>query len=272
MTKSSAVTIATVITVYNRRHCIARAIDSALIALPTQRVIVVDDASQDGSAEHVRGLYANASYNGQIKLIELRQNIGVTGAKNCGYEESNEDWVIFLDSDDAYLPDIGPAIEETLATSGASPIVFFRCQDQVGRFVGQRQGEDLQLDLSTYLKYTSFGEALTAVNKKLIGAAPPYLSDLRGYEGLGCCRLIRKFGPARLSAITARVYDTSGADRLSISAGLLRRLPLIARGHWILVREFGTLISSRNYLTLLIKASVYFLIGSLYRLACFRKW
>jgi glycosyltransferase involved in cell wall biosynthesis len=257
--------IATVITTYNRSYCVARAIDSALAVLPGHRVIVVDDASQDGTADYVRKRFSAAIGNGQLKLIELKQNLGVTGAKNYGYEETGEEWVIFLDSDDTYLPHVGSAIEAVLDSSRTFPIVFFRCQNQAGKFVGQRPGEDLQLDLSEYLKHTSFGEALTAINKRLVGPSPPYVSSLRGYEGLGCCRLIHKFGPARLSAVTARIYDTSGRDRLSISVGFLQRWALIGSGHLILVREFGRTMPLPMRLSLLIKAMGYIFVGSIYR-------
>lgn len=263
--------IVTVITAYNRRHCVGRAIDSAFEVLPGHRVIVVDDASQDGTAYEVRKNYSSAIENSQLKLVELKHNRGVTYAKNCGYEEADEEWVIFLDSDDTYLSHVGSAVEVVLGSSRAFPIVFFRCQDQAGKFVGQRPGEDLQLDLSEYLKHTSFGEALTAINKRLVGSSPPYVSSLRGYEGLGCCRLIQKFGPVRLSKVTARVYDTSGKDRLSISAGLFKRWRLIGSGHLILVREFGRLMPLRMRLFLKIKAIGYILGGSIYWLVSLGK-
>ncbi len=258
--------IATVITTYNRSHCVVRAIASAFSVLPGHRVILVDDASQDGTIEVVRKHFSTAIKTHQLKLVELKQNLGVTGAKNCGYEEAGEDWVIFLDSDDTYLPDVGPAIEAVLASSKSFPIVFFRCQDQAGKFVGQRSGEELQLDLPSYLKYTSYGEALTSINKKLVGGSPPYISSLRGYEGLGCCRLINKFGCARLSSLAARMYDTSGSDRLSISVGLFQRWMLIGSGHFILMREFGAEMSLLMRFSLLIKAMGYILAGSAYRL------
>jgi glycosyltransferase involved in cell wall biosynthesis len=264
--ESSTLTITTVITNYNRRNLVARAIDSAFMELPIHPVIVVDDASQDSSTDYIRKRYAGMIGNGQLKLISLGYNVGVTGAKNSGYEAATSGWVIFLDSDDTYLPNSGSAIQKTLATSSASPIVFFRCKDQTGRFVGSRQGEDFQLDLSTYVRYASFGEALTAINKKLVGSSPPYISALRGYEGLGCCRLIHALGPARMSAVVARFYDTSGADRLSISSGLIRRLPLIADGHCMLVREFGHFMPVHSRLSLLSKALTYYLIGFLYRM------
>jgi glycosyltransferase involved in cell wall biosynthesis len=254
----------TVITAYNRRHCVARAIDSVFMSLPGRGVIVVDDASRDGTARYIQNHYKSAIADGSLRLIELKENIGVSGAKNYGYEAASEDWVIFLDSDDSYMPQVGAAIDAALCANAGSPIIFFRCQDQTGAFVGEQQGVELELDLATYLKHTSFGEALTVINKNLVGPSPPYITSLRGYEGLGCARIINKYGSAHLSAITARIYDTSAVDRLSISVGLLQRLRFIGRGHWMLVREFRGSMPLLMSLSFLIKAASYFLLGSLY--------
>jgi len=272
MNEGAGPRITTVITCFNRRHCVENAIESAFACLPGQKVVVVDDASKDGSADYVRKVFHSAIAKGDLKLIELEENQGVTGAKNRGYEEACGDWVIFLDSDDAYLTESGTEIQSTLACNFESPIVFFRCRDGVGRLVGERHGENIALDLSTYLTFTSFGEALTAVNRRLTGALPPYISSLRGYEGLGCCRLIRDFGPARLTSVVARIYNTNGADRLSGSTGILNRLPLIAQGHWIYLQEFGRLLSLRKRLSLLAKIAAYYSIGWIYRLIQIIKW
>lgn len=265
MHQDKPVTIETVITTYNRRHIVECAIRSAFEAFPTSRVTVVDDASTDGTTDYLRDHFPAQIARGQLRLIAFARNIGVTGAKNAGYEQSSADWVIFLDSDDAYLPDCGPRVLEDLTRHAKRPIVFFRCIDEQGKFVGSHQGEERLLDLKTYLASTSFGEALTAVNRGLSGNKGPYEPRLRGYEGLGCCRLIRDFGPAVLSAHTVRAYDTSGVDRLSRPKAFIRRMPLLSKGHFQMIAEFGAYMDKKAMLRLAGVAAIYFLLGHAFR-------
>ncbi len=255
----------TVITTFNRRHCVERAVDSALRELPGHEIVVIDDASTDDTSQAVKERYASEITQGRLTLHCLQKNIGVSGAKNIGYENSHGDWVIFLDSDDYYENISGILIEEELKQSNDCPTVFFRCRTQTGKFVGEHEGESLLLDLKTYLRHTSFGEALTAVNKKLVGSTPPYVQLLRGYEGIGIARLIQRFGSARLSKAVARIYITTGEDRLSVKSGFLLRMPLLAKGHFLMIREFACYMTIQQIFILFAKVGIYFVIGNAYR-------
>lgn len=255
----------TVITTFNRRHCVERAIDSALRELPGHEIVVIDDASTDDTSQFIKERYASEITQGSLTLHCLQKNIGVSGAKNIGYENSQCDWVIFLDSDDYYESNSGKLVKEELKQCNDCPVVFFRCRTHTGEFVGVHEGESLLLDLKTYLRHTSFGEALTAVNKKLAGSTPPYVQLLRGYEGIGCARLIRRFGSARLSKVVARIYDTTGDDRLSVNSGFLLRMPLLAKGHFQMIREFARYMTIQQLFILFAKIGIYFVLGNAYR-------
>lgn len=256
----------TVITTFNRQHCVTRAVCSALENFPTGEVIVVDDASQDDTIPFITDKFAAEIENSRVRIVALPDNIGVTGAKNVGFTSALGDWVVFLDSDDEYVQGAGPIVKLQLETAPSRPIVFFRCQDQDKAFVGTHKGEEIELDLNTYLRHTSFGEALTAINKRIVGDDSPYPAELRGYEGIGCCRLINEFGPALLSRHVARVYYTDGLDRLSVSKGFLDRMPLLAKGHWTMVKEFWQGLGPTRSFIYLAKAATYLILGYGYRL------
>lgn len=255
----------TVITTYNRLHRVGSAIRSALDTLPFGEVIVVDDASTDGTLTALCNMFSAELSDGRVRIVALPQNLGVTGAKNAGYASAYGNWVIFLDSDDQYLPGSGANIVQELSAAAMRPIVFFRCEDQGGRFIGQQRGNSIELDLRMYLKYVSFGEALTAVNKKVVGETPPYVTELRGYEGIGCCRLIDQYGPALLSEHVARVYFVDHRDRLSTLYGLWQRMPLLAKGHWMMLKEFRSRMPIETSIAYLVKAVSYLVIGHAYR-------
>lgn len=229
--------------------------------MPSHEIVVIDDASTDGTVEFIKDRYSSEIESRALSIHCLQHNVGVSGAKNIGYEYSSGVWVIFLDSDDYYQVGSGKLIEEEIKQSANIPLIFFRCRTHTGEFVGGQKDKRILIDLKTYLKHTSYGEALTAVNKSMVGLKPPYIQALRGYEGIGCARLIEKFGPARLSSIVARIYVTQGNDRLSVSKGLLLRMPLLAEGHFLMIQEFWRSMTVNKMLSLFSKAVIYLMFG-----------
>jgi glycosyltransferase involved in cell wall biosynthesis len=66
-------------------------------------VIVVDDASGDGTAEAVRSLQMKYP-GGWLKLIELPRNGGAGEARNAGWDAAQGHCIAFLDADDTWHP------------------------------------------------------------------------------------------------------------------------------------------------------------------------
>lgn len=69
--------------------------------LPPRQVILVDDASADGTARalhEVAGRYPE----GWIEVIELPENGGPSRARNTGWARANQEYIAFLDSDDTW--------------------------------------------------------------------------------------------------------------------------------------------------------------------------
>lgn len=96
----SAPLLSVVIPTWNRARFICDAIDSALVQRRgAVEVIVVDDASTDGTA----ALLA-ARYGSQIRLVRLPERRGPGGARNAGVRAATGELLAFLDSDDLWLP------------------------------------------------------------------------------------------------------------------------------------------------------------------------
>jgi glycosyltransferase involved in cell wall biosynthesis len=89
--------VSVIIPTFDRPHLLPRAVESALGAGTGVEVIVVDDASTDGTARVCAQLQG-------IKYIRLDRNQGVAGARNIGLLESSADFIAFLDDDDLRLP------------------------------------------------------------------------------------------------------------------------------------------------------------------------
>jgi GT2 family glycosyltransferase len=59
-------------------------------------VVVVDNASQENTPEHIRTMFPD------VELIQLKENVGLSRARNIGLRQANTDFVLLLD-DDVYL-------------------------------------------------------------------------------------------------------------------------------------------------------------------------
>lgn len=91
-----------IIPVFNRAHCLDRAISSVLEqAKNDTEVIVVDDGSSDRTLIIAQ---ARAEKDSRLKVL-TQHNQGVSAARNCGLREASGDWVGFLDSDDEWTPE-----------------------------------------------------------------------------------------------------------------------------------------------------------------------
>ena len=92
--------VSVVLATYDRRHSLPRAIASVLAQDGVRfELIVVDDASGDGTAD-----YLSTLRDPRIRTITAACNSGPSAARNLGLEAARADIVAFLDSDDAYLP------------------------------------------------------------------------------------------------------------------------------------------------------------------------
>lgn len=79
-------------------RCIQSVMQSSLNP-DTVQVIVVDNASQDGSAETIKKRYP------QVKMIVNTENLGFSKANNIGMGEARGDYILLLNSDTVVRPD-----------------------------------------------------------------------------------------------------------------------------------------------------------------------
>ncbi len=87
-----------IIPVKDRRRMVLRAIESAMNQTRTvDEVIVVDDGSRDGTAREVASTFP------QVRLLRI-SGLGPGGARNAGAKAAWGGVLMFLDSDDRWLP------------------------------------------------------------------------------------------------------------------------------------------------------------------------
>lgn len=92
--------VSIIIPAYNRADMILTALNSVLAQTYTDwEAVVVDDGSSDNTREVVAGVK-----DARVRYI-YQENKGLPGARNTGIRASGGEYVAFLDSDDAFLPD-----------------------------------------------------------------------------------------------------------------------------------------------------------------------
>lgn len=128
-----AITISALIPAYNAAGFVLEALDSiaAQLRAPDQ-IVVVDDGSQDQTAQLVRRW--STERNLPVELIR-QENAGVSVARNAGIRAASGQWIALLDADDVWRPDhllhleraIGHAPELAAAFSDG---IYFNAADE----------------------------------------------------------------------------------------------------------------------------------------------
>lgn len=98
---------------FNAAPFVGETIEAVLAqSYPRIELIVVDDASTDGSWEVIR------SFGDRIRAVRLEENRHVCHARNQGVARSRGEYLMFLDADDLIEPD---TIEALVAAARESP-------------------------------------------------------------------------------------------------------------------------------------------------------
>lgn len=231
-----------VIPTYNRSAKVVRAIDS-VISQPNwsnlSEIIVVNDGSTDDT-EKILQPYLQKK---QIRLVQHEKNKGVAAAKNTGILNSQNSYVVLLDSDDL------------LAKNGLSYLQSLVLQNNCDLFFcGTRvlNSNKLMYDLNfkgikTYhdLLKTAVGEYLPVAKTMVI--QKNLLHNLRGYESITWLGLAKQGYQIYFDNEPIRLYDDDGEDRLSNRFNGIKNAMKMRDGYAFFLQEFGLDLKNLNY-------------------------
>jgi glycosyltransferase involved in cell wall biosynthesis len=114
---------------YNAGWCLPRLLQSALNqSIPFNEILVYDDGSTDNTAE-------TAKEWGAI-VIQGKNNIGCSAAKNELAKQAKSNWLFFIDADDELYPSFSTVAEKWVTKRNASDIVLMRY-----RYINHSSGE-----------------------------------------------------------------------------------------------------------------------------------
>jgi len=113
--------LAAVVLNHNGKKLAERCLRSVLEdGLEERDVILVDNASTDGSVAHIRDRFPD------VVVLESRDNLGVTGGRNLGFREAvrrGADHVLSLDNDTVVLPPCVGALTRALESDARIAVV-----------------------------------------------------------------------------------------------------------------------------------------------------
>lgn len=119
----TADTFAALIPLYNKEPYVARAIASVLAQTrPVDEIIIVDDASTDGSTDQV-----TAFRDPRLRLLRRTDPTqrGLPATRNVGIRSAKSRWIALLDADDKWHGDYIAEIESLLAqATGRTGMLF----------------------------------------------------------------------------------------------------------------------------------------------------
>ena len=191
-------TVSVIIPAYNAASRIRECLDSVIEQdYPDIEIIVVDDASDDGTGDIARGILGSSGRKYQIMTHSA--NMGVSAARNTGLEALRGEYVCFVDADDVLRENFISCLHSA-ALHEECDVVFCGLTD---RFTDGRPDKDMH---SLQVKpYVSTGE-----NFILGNYVPP----------LFCC--IYRTDLIRRSGLSFLEGCTSGEDTDFITIALCR--------------------------------------------------
>jgi glycosyltransferase involved in cell wall biosynthesis len=180
--------VSAVIPTRNRPELLLRAVRSALGQTHQHlEVVVVIDGPDPATRAALDGFS-----DPRLRVLELSESHGGSGARNQGVEHATGEWVAFLDDDDEWMPTkIEKQLEVAFRSKSPQPIVscYFIGRTPKGDYIWPRRTPSLNEPLSEYLfmrRSVFFGEtqlqtSLTFARKKLLQAVP-FTEGLRRHQ------------------------------------------------------------------------------------------
>lgn len=130
-------------------------------------LIVVDDKSPDGSAAIASEYTENDS---RVKLLRLPINSGVSVARNTGMEHASGDYILFLDPDDRFEPNLLEKVAAAIDSTHPDVVLYSLTEDyykssgekvySISHFVPSRyydSAKEIHKDIMIFEEETLYG-------------------------------------------------------------------------------------------------------------------
>jgi glycosyltransferase involved in cell wall biosynthesis len=177
--------VSVVMPVYNTARFLPDAIESVLSQTYSNfEFIIIDDASTDGSWEIIQA-YMNRDR--RIRSYRNNQNRHIVYSRNSGIQQSEGDYVAFLDSDDIALPN---RVERQVAYMIATPRCGvcgsnFMIIDPFGNTLGTKKFPEKDEDIrNSFFYFNPFAQNTVLIRKRCFDRVGLYNDAFRNAEDL----------------------------------------------------------------------------------------
>lgn len=160
--------VSVVIPCFNAYYFLERAVDSVInqTLLPMQ-LVLVDDASTDNGK--TRNLIVNIENNIRslnskisVKTIFLSRNGGPGCARNIGWDAANQNWIAFLDADDAWHPRKIALQYDILLNNISIDLLAHK-----SAFIQTNDIKDMELQINKPMKLVNISLGMLLISNKL---------------------------------------------------------------------------------------------------------
>lgn len=216
--------ISVVIPTYNRKEKTLRAINSVLgQEVKNLEIVVVDDGSTDGTLEFLQ------SQNLPIKII-LKENGGVSSARNAGIKNSTGNYVAFLDSDDVWL---SGKLKKQIEFFQNNPDVTLVYTDQFLNIDGrnleqtrfQRSAPNRKMLLPGFVDYTPIHTSTVLIKKEAFDKVGVFSEELSVHEDSELWNRISDYGDfGYVEEPLSIYYSESGAEHITSAKNKIKFL------------------------------------------------
>lgn len=252
---SSPFRLGVVIPTYNRASVLGRAIQSVLSLNKDIEVIVVDDASTDGTQVMIEQCFPSVQY------YRLPHNMGPGAARNLGLAKATSPIVIMLDSDDEFTSDAYTKIMvryEALVNSGKS-VGFFRTTASRSSVE-----QPIIVQPTGYFQVVQGDWAPVIVRNRFIEKGYRYPSCRVGGEGILWLEVSRDYEMIAYPEMIIRV-NSDDPDRLTSPESRIKNCLALADYHREYILRHGDFLRiqfPKVYRSKLLAAAVYNLLAS----------
>ena len=218
--------VSVLVTVYNYEHAVVEALRSvAASTYGSIELVVVDDASTDGSAATVRRVLDEELDWLPAKQLVRSRNVGLAAARNLAARHARGEYVFILDADNAVYPHAIERLVDALDANSSAGFAYGILQQVTGdEIVGLMSW----LGWDPYrLRWGNYIDAMALIRRDALGAIGGYTGDGRlygwedftlwcafaeaGYNGVRVPEIIARYVAAAHSMISLTNIDASEA-------------------------------------------------------------
>lgn len=146
-------------------------------------ILLVEDCSLDASLSRVKTHLEDP----RVKLLQHKQNRGLSAARNTGIESAAGSYIIFVDSDDVVAPDLVEVCVATMERDGLAVLLFgftsFMDGDQIPHapHCSQPASKSRRFNGTAYFEYPHFAW-LKAIRADVLRERPLRFPEGQNYE------------------------------------------------------------------------------------------